>query len=85
MAETPNKGKGGAGKQMAKASSRRRYSPMMVGLVALLAVILVGILVAVFYQTLSRPGGSSADAMVEGTRKGPADALVKVEIYSDFR
>ncbi len=88
MAETRNRGKapaagpkGGGGRPRQPA---RRTSPLIITLVAILAVVVVGALAVVILQNTNQ-SGSASDAQAEGTRKGPADAKVQVLIFSDFQ
>lgn len=89
MAETSNKPRAGAARPKGAGGKAgppaRRTSPLIIVLVAVLAVVVVGALAVAVMQGINKSGGSTASGVAEGARKGPADAEVKVLIFSDFQ
>ncbi len=63
--------------------SSRPFSPVIIGAVAVLAVIVVAVLGVALWQNMAKPSAPSQGR--GGTAWGPPDAKVKVVYFMDFQ
>jgi hypothetical protein len=69
-------------KPIATPPANRPFSPVIIGAVAILAIIVVAVMGVALWQNVSKPGAGEAPG---GTSWGPPDAKVSVVYFMDFQ